>query len=269
MTFAVPWLTNDNPSPFIRPEGIVEHTICSVSGTQPSTWCPEEREEYFTIDQPPLSPEHDLWQEVLIDTWTGLQASPECSEFTRSELVLNVTEEWALNWIRQEEKGRQWARDMGFDEDLIFIPERKCTSEDPHARLEFTGISDGATISETLFEIHFLAEADEGVRWVSLEYDTGSGGVELSGDLQGLSSYTWDLSGVPAGAVTLQLRMENDFGGFAERDIHLNLDPPTPTPTLSPTIKPTETSTQVPPTASPTPTETPTLTPTPSETSTP
>jgi hypothetical protein len=185
--------------------------------------------------------------------------------FTRSELVLNVTEEWAIDWIRQEEKGRQWARDMGFDEDLVFIPERKCTAEDPHPHLEFVGLTDGGTVSVSQFEIHFVAEAEDGVRSVSLEYNTGSGGVMLASDIQG-TSYTWDLTGFPPGEVTLQLRMENDHGGFAERTIHLNLQPPTPTPLPTPTPTPTATPTLL-PTWTPSPTETPSSdTPTPSDT---
>jgi penicillin-binding protein 1C len=278
MTFAVPYLTNGNPTPFTRPEGIIEQTICTVSGTQPSAWCPERREEYFAADQPALSSEHDLWREVLLDTWTGLLASPECTEFTTTKLVLNVTEQWAKNWIYQEDKGRQWARDMGFGDNPTYIPERKCTSSDPHPRLEFTGLSDGAIITSNLFEISFLAEAEDEVSNIRLEYDAGAGWTTLFADPHA-TSYTWDLSAFPAGAVTLRLRMENNHNGYAERTIHLTLQPPTPTPTTTPTATltstatptatltstaaPTRTPTTVPPTGTPTPSPTPTLTPTP------
>jgi penicillin-binding protein 1C len=266
MTYAVPYLTNGNPAPFVRPDGIIEQTICTVSGTQPSKWCPERREEYFAADQPALTPDNDLWQEVLIDTWTGLRSTPECPEFTRTELVLNVTEEWAKNWIRQEEKGQQWARDMGFDDEIIFIPEGKCDADDPHAYLEFLGLSDGATISTSSFEILFRAEADNGVRSVNLSYDPGTGWVTLASNIVG-ASYTWDLSGFPGGEISLKLRMEGDNGGYAERTIRLNLQPPTPTPTETSTPTPTETPTLT-PTGTPTETPTETPTPTPTETST-
>lgn len=265
MTFAVPYLTNGNPTPFIRPEGILEQTICTVSGTQPSLWCPERREEYFFIEQPALTPDNDLWHEVLLDTWTGLLASPECSEFTETKLVLNVTDKWAVKWIRESEKGQKWARDMGFDP-VILLPERKCTASDPRPRLEFLGLADGMTISQSPFEINFVAEADDGFRTIRLEYDPGSGWVLLFSAFDG-SSYIWDLAEIPAGPVTLRLRMESNHNdGYAERTIQVNLLPPTPTPT------PTETPTPT-PTLTPTPTETPTptITPTPtlSETPTP
>jgi penicillin-binding protein 1C len=233
MTYAVPYLTNGSPTAFTRPEGIIEQTICTVSGTQPSQWCPEQRQEYFAEDQPPLSADHDLWREVLLNTWTGLEASPECSQFTETELVLNVTEEWALNWLRQEEKGRQWLRSMGFDDDYLTAPTRKCTASDPHARLEFIGLSDGDIISETLFQINFVAEADDEVSNIRLDYNAGSGWVNLLSG-KNINTYTWDLSAFPGGAVSLRLRMENNHKGYAEGTIQLMLQPPTPTETPTP-----------------------------------
>jgi penicillin-binding protein 1C len=79
MTALVPKLTGGNPSQFNAPPGVVERVICAESGTSPSEWCPKQRSELFAIDQPPLPPEDDLWQRVVIDTWTGLRASSSCS----------------------------------------------------------------------------------------------------------------------------------------------------------------------------------------------
>ncbi|MDW8227424.1 MAG: transglycosylase domain-containing protein [Anaerolineales bacterium] len=261
MTFAVPYLTGGNPTPFIRPDGIIEQTICAISGTQPSPWCPQQREEYFYVEQPALTPDHDLWKEVLLDTWTRLLASPECSEFTETELVLNVTDRWAIKWITETDQGRKWARDMGFDP-LILIPERKCTASDPRPRLEFIGLTNGMTISQSPFEIAFVAQADDGFRASSLDYDAGSGWVQLSSNLL-TSPFVWDLSGMSPGEVTLRLRLESHHNdGYAERTVRVYLLPPTPTPTATPTLTPTMTFT-------PTPSRTPTLTPTSTPTSSP
>jgi len=268
MTYAAPYLTGGYPTPFLRPEGIREQTICTVSGSQPSHWCPEVREEFFTYDEPALSPEHDFWKEVEMDTWTGLMASESCSEFTKDELVLNVTERFAVDWIRSDPDGRNWARDMGFEEDFRLIPDRKCSSSDPQPRLEFIGLRNGDTIAENPFIIRFLAEADDRVRSVSLEANFGYGGRLLVEDPHG-SEYSWDLSEVRPGQVTLTLRMENYTGGFAEVTVDLVLQPPTPTPTPTDTSTPTPTATETPsPTKTNTPTGTPTLTPTPTETPT-
>ncbi|HEX9091525.1 MAG TPA: transglycosylase domain-containing protein, partial [Anaerolineales bacterium] len=43
MKFAVQQLTGGNPTPFVKPSGIVDRVICSVSGTEPSQWCPNQR----------------------------------------------------------------------------------------------------------------------------------------------------------------------------------------------------------------------------------
>ncbi len=162
MEFAVPYLTGGSPTAFVRPEGIRQQTICTISGTQPSRWCPEQREEYFTFNEPPLTPENDLWKEVEIDTWTGLLASESCSDFTIEELVLNVTEKFARDWIRNDEKGQDWARDMGFEDDFLFIPKEKCSASDPHPTLEFIGLRDGDIITESPFIIRFRGRGGGG-----------------------------------------------------------------------------------------------------------
>ncbi len=259
MTFAVPYLTNGKPTPFTRPEGIIEQTICTVSGTQPSPWCPERREEYFYVEQPALTPDHDLWVELLLDTWTGLTATPECSEFTETKLVLNITDKWAIKWVEETDQGRQWARDMGFDP-VIFIPQARCDADDPHAHLEFVGLPDGTTISQSPFPVSFIAQAEDGFSAGRLEYDAGSGWVVLTSDLS-VSPYLWDLSGLTAGQVTLRLHIDSHSGGYAERTIRVNLQPPTPTPTPTETATPTPTMTPT-PSDTPVPSETPTLTPT-------
>jgi penicillin-binding protein 1C len=267
MTFAVPYLTDGLPSIMVRPDGIQEQTICIISGTQPSRWCPERREEYFASDEPALSPESDLWQEVEIDTWTGLRASEECSDFTRTELVLNVRESSAVKWIRDTEDGRNWRRDIGFDDDFLFMPRHTCKASDPQPRLEFLDLAEGDTITTPLFDIRFRAEADDRVRAVSLSYDDGAHRQELSGDVSG-GSFSWDITSIPPGMVELFLRMENHTGGYAETSLRVNLQPPppTPTPTATPSATPTYSPTPEPPTSTPTPSETPTPTETPSQT---
>ncbi len=74
-------LTGGNPTGFSRPEGIIERVICSVSGTEPSKYCPSQRSEYFAADQPPLPVDQDLWEEVTINTWTNKLASGDCPNY--------------------------------------------------------------------------------------------------------------------------------------------------------------------------------------------
>jgi penicillin-binding protein 1C len=288
----IQYLTGGNPTPFVRPNGVVEKVICTVSGTEPSQWCPEQRTEYFASDQPPLPSSQDLWQNLLIDTWTGLRASPACSDFTEEKMALNVSEEWAQNWLRQEPAGQRWAKDMGF-EDIHFAPKRECKADDPRPKLDFAGLKDGQEITDSPLDIFALADATANFRSFRLDYGVSNDPSSWTTLVETSFSpvpepariYTWDLTGVKAKVVTLRLYMKSNNGGYADKRLHLRLELPpptptatrtptssvTPTPTNTPTLTPTLTLTNPPPTFTytPTPSQTPSLTPSQSPTPTP
>ncbi len=283
MTFAINRLTGGNPTPFVRPGGIEDHIICTVSGTQPSQWCPSQREEYFASGQPPLTPDHDLWRKVLVDTWTNLESSPDCADFTDERMSINVTDEGVRNWITQDKQGQQWARDMGFEK-IIFVPDRKCTATDPRPHLQFANLQDSQTISQNILDINIVANATGGFSSWRLEWGAGGDPTDwtsLIGDIgtpvpEPSKVYSWDLTGIPYGQVTLRLYMQSDSGRYAEKKIPLNLSlptstpPPTEIPTPTPSLTPTPTPTNMPtPTPMDTPTPIPTDTPTPTPTDTP
>ncbi len=273
MTYAIDRLTSGNPSPFVRPAGVEEQTICTISGTQPSQWCPSVRQEYFAPGQPPLPADQDLWRQIQVDTWTNLEASPECTDAYIDEIMaINVTEESARKWITQDPAGQQWARDMGFN-NIFFVPDRKCTATDPRPDLRFIGLEDGQTITQNLLDINIVANATSGFQSWRLEWGVGTDSGNLSTLYGNINIpvvtptrvYTWDLSAIPNGLVTLRLYMQGDGNTYADKNIHLTLSLPTPTPTPTPTETASPTPTQ---TYTPTPLETPTETPTPSETPT-
>jgi len=257
MMAGIQQLTGGKPAPFIKPDGIIERTICIVSGTEPSRWCPSTRQEYFEADQPPLPTSADLWRQVQVDTWTELESSPECADLTFQRMAINVTEKWARQWIRQDSQGQQWARDMGF-RDYFFIPDRKCAASDPRPRLQFVGLDDSQTITQTSLDLTIVADATGGFKSYRLDYGLG-GDPSTWVPLVYTTSvpvptptavYTWDLGSLPDGPVTLRLYLTGDkTDSFAEKKIHLNLQLPTPTPAPTATPLPTDTP-------SPTPTET-------------
>ncbi len=267
MTYGINVLTGGHPTPFVIPKGVEQHTICTVSGTQPSQWCPSQREEYFAADQPPLPPEDDLWKKANIDTWTNLEASPECTnDFVDEVMTINVTDDSARNWIRQNEQGQQWARDMGFD-NPVFAPDHKCTAADPRPTLQFTNLADGQTITTNSLDINIVANATGGFQSWRLEWGTDPNNLStLYGDINTpvptpTKVYTWDLSGMTDGTIYLRLYMSGAGGMYADKNVHLNLKLPTPTPTATPTHTLTPTNTPI-PTETPTPEVTPTETPT-------
>ncbi len=272
MTYAINQLTGGNPTPFSMPGGIVQRTICTVSGTQPSKYCPSQREEYFAADQPPLPPEDDLWKDVQIDTWTGLLASPDCTnDYTDEHLAINVTEQWARDWISQNKNGQKWARDMGFT-DNFFVPDRACTASDPRPQLQFAGLQDGQTITTSSLDISIVANATAGFHSWRLDWSSSQNPGKFTNLTPNMTTpvtapsavYTWDLTGMPIGQVTLRLYMQGEGSNYADQNIHLNLIVPTPTPLPTATSTPTPTITPSPlPTNTPTDTLIPTDTPTP------
>ncbi len=278
MQVAIQYLTGGNPTPFMKPNGVVERVICAVSGTEASQWCPNQRMEYFSANQPPLPASQDLWQELLIDSWTGLRASPTCSDHTEKKMALNVSEEWARNWLRQEPKGQAWAREMGFTDEIFYAPERECRENDPRPKLDFVGLKDGQEISASPLDIFAVADATQNFQSFRLEYGLGDDPDTWTILVDDSSSpvtapskiYTWDLADITGDGIILRLYMRSNTGGFADKHVRLrlNLPTPTPTPTLTPTPTPTYTPTAT-QTPTPTPSITPSLTPTPTNTPTP
>jgi membrane carboxypeptidase/penicillin-binding protein PbpC len=286
MEYAVPYLTGNNPSSFVQPAGIVEKVICKASGTEPSEYCTDQRTELFAFDQPPLAKSEDLWKRINLDTWNNYLESPACQGYTSERYVLNVTDEFAKKWINETSQGQNWAKGMGFDDPIIFIPTRVCQQEDPHPNLVFVGLDDNQTIIQNPLELYAVVDATENFQSFYLEYGEGSnpsswmrlvdeGGNKSS---QPQKMLTWDLSDVTPGIITLRLYMKSNNNGYAEKLFRLNVQVPTKTPTSTPTVTVTTTSTSTPTltmtitsSSTPTPTQTPTqtLTQTPTLTSTP
>ena len=271
MTYAIPYLTNNSPSSFIRPPGIVDKVICALSGAEPSEYCPDQRSEIFAQDQLPLPKEDDLWKNAQVDTWTNLSSSPACPGFTAEKYVLNVTDPWAIKWIKEKEAGKAWAEKNGFTSPVIFVPARACKAEDPRPNLVFVGLEDRQTITTSPIDLYAVVNATANFESFYLEYGLGDNpsswmriveqGGAASASPQKL--LTWDVSSMPQGIVTLHLYMKSNNNGYAEKFLRLNLQMPLPTATNTPTVTLTPTVTATPTvTLTPTVTETPTVTPT-------
>jgi penicillin-binding protein 1C len=272
MQSAIQQLTGGNPTPFIKPSGIVDRVICAISGTEPSQWCPNQRSEYFASDQLPSSSSQDLWSKLNFDTWTGLRVSEACKDFTKEEFALNVTDPWAIGWIQNDPQGKTWAEDMGFTDPILFAPPRDCQVNDPHPIIEISLLTEGQTITTSPLDIFAKIDASADFKNYTLSYGLGDNPIDwkpLTENNQPVSQptkiYSWGLNDVPQGVITLKFTINSIRGGYAERKIHLNLLVSTPTPTVTPTITITPTPTI---TATPSPTQYATLTATPTSTHT-
>jgi penicillin-binding protein 1C len=270
MQTAVPYVTHGNPNPFTRPTGIVDKVICSLSGTEPSKWCKGgQRNEIFANDQLPLPASQDLRRQVTLDTWTGLEASTACNDFTEDQTVINVSDPWAQKWFDTKD-GRNWLRDNGFSVPPAYAPGRECRDNDSHPTLDLN-VNEGAVISNSTLAIKGTADATGGFRSWQLEFGFGNNPNNWTTLSQGNQPVrndffiNWDMSNIPNGTIALHLYVTG-ANGYAERFVHFTLQVPTPIPPPTLTPSPTPTDTPVPTVA---PTETPTLTPFPTDTPTP
>ena len=265
MTQAIPTITGGEPTAFERPSGIVDKVVCAISGTEPSQWCPQQRNEIYAADQLPPPSSEDLWKEVNIDTWNGLLASPDCSaDSVEKKLTMNVTDTLVQRWLRKDAAGRAVAQDLGFDRPLYFTPQNQCRSDSPHPTLAIENIKDGDVLAQESININVVANAPDGFSTWKLEIAPGDnpGDGDWSTLFESGDAVTdprdvvsWSLKNTGNGKFSLRLRMENADGGFAQKVVHIEINyiPPTdtPTPVPSPTLTPSPapTFTPEPPTA--------------------
>ncbi len=270
MQQAISYLTGGNPATFVKPDGVVEKVICEVSGAEPSQYCKKQRREVFAADQPPQDANHDLWQDLSIDTWTGLLASPDCNDFTDDKFSLNVADPWAVKWITQDKPGKDWAKANGFKDPIFFSPQRACKADDPHPILEFSSPNDNAHLNSSSVDVVVRADATANFDEYVLEWAEGANPhnrdwEELTRDNHPVHDssqiYTLNMQELPRGPISLRLTIHSTVGTSAELAIVIYNDFPAPTPLPTSTPLPTATTTDTPlPSDTPMPTETPTET---------
>jgi len=281
MEFAVPYITNGAPSPFTRPNGIVDKVVCRLGGSEPSNFCKGEISEIYAFDQLPLPPSQDLARRIGIDLWTGFQASDACDGPNEEEVVLNVTDKWAREWFDTND-GKAWLEDNSLPKNAYYAPERECRADDPQPQIKLE-LNDGEVITSSTLDIKGTAAADEGFKKWVLEYGIGEnpdawmGLSDGDNQVKNGTFYSWNLASIPNGTVTVRLTLIGDKAEVDKR-VRLNLSLPIPTvPTSTPTETPTATPTPTPTaiatsTSTPTqiiiiiPSNTPTATATPSQT---
>lgn len=222
--------TGGTPSSFTRPPGVADYVICSLSGIEPSQWCPEQRTEVFAVDQPPLPKNNDFWTQAVVDTWTNLRASTVCGNFTQETLALNVTDPSAISWIQETDAGQAWAQEMGFSKPITIAPTRQCRADDPNPNLAYVSPHEGDTITTSPLSIIAIANAREWFKDFRLEYglgrdpDTWTLLTEKNLPIkQPEEIYRWDLSEIPDGEITLRLYMDSTEGTYAEKRLHLEV----------------------------------------------
>lgn len=258
MQWSIQHYKDGQPTAFSRPPGIIETTVCSISGTLPSEECPSQKKEIFASDQPPMDKTEDLWQKVKIDAWTGLRSNSACENYEVEKVTLKVTDKWAVKWIKENTAGKEWAESIGFSEPILFYPEKECTGNDPTLKMMFVGLMNNMTITQSPLDISVVISAPANFKEFVLSYGLGdnpsSWDIMLDSKSQYLEPtkiYSLDLTSINAPRITLQLAVQSTTGIWVNQYLRLNI--------LVPTLVPTNTPL---PTETPPPTETPTLFPT-------
>ena len=238
MQSAVPIITNNNPSSFTPTENIVERTICSISGTEPSEKCPETTTEYFAYGEEPLEAKYDLWADAKVDPWTLLGFSEICNQKYEILPVLNVSDENARAWIRGTDQGRDWAASIGFSEPINFSPLEVCSLDAPQAKVEFAFPNQGETIASDSLGVYAIISADKYFDRYKLymgEGDNPDNWTLLKEEKQTYSQpgliHTMELNEMPNGVITLRIVMFSNINTKIETRVTITLSHPTATPT--------------------------------------
>ncbi len=253
---------------FVRPPGVKEHEICAESGARPTEHCSRRKREIFAEDQPPLGEEHDWYQMVGIDTFTGLLANEFCPEQVAEQLMVVIT----------DERGREWAQaHPDYFQGLPLVPLETCAESTDHPQVFIIRPNPGSTVYGIVpvvgtvqlpnfarYEVQYGIGSDpQGWGWIS--------GPHLAQVRDGLLA-EWNTAHLAPGPYTLRITAFSREQGSMEARIQVFVAAPTDTPVPTELPSPTSEATFTPLptfTLTPTPTLVPTIEPSPEPTFTP
>ena len=251
---------------FPRPAGVTEREICKLSGTEPSTQCPERGVEIFVSSNPPMKSDQDWIQQVEIDGNSGLLANEFCRSALMSRTVLFVDR-------IKDPAGQAWMQDWAAQRGIVPAPTAYCTSGDSAPVVAIASPQMGQDVYQWV-EIRGTVDLADFDRY-EITYGMGYNPQAwdwISGPHQALVRDgilgSWNIpQQLTPGPYTIRITAFNKQAARFEARVTVNVLGPTPTPTLEATATPTPTAT---PTVTATPTPTPDLpTPTPTETPSP
>lgn len=273
------------PGEFLVPSGFEVRSICWDDGAEPSDYCKEHsttREDIFPIDITPVPPDQGLYQNIRIDTFTGLRANEFCNDYAEEEFFLAIPNpsrfidvpDFAREWLLNTPEGQAWLTQRGIPPDSFRLdpPDAACDENTPRPEIAIT-FPEPNSAQEERFIVLGTANAPGFSHYI---VDFGLGPDPQGwGEIQGRTSVPVsegalaqaDFSRFAGETITLRLVVFDQSGNSAETRVTFQVEAPTATPTPRPTTTlaptpgtsntPSATSTS-PPTVSPAPTEAPT-----------
>ena len=230
-------VSDQNPTNFPIPSGIVSQTVCAISGTEPSQFCPAYLNDFFAYFQPPLPSSEDLWKKTRINTWTGLIPNEYCASNVIETMTLNVKDIWAQRWILSTPEGNNWVSSLNMpgsfqNQNFFFTPQKSCSPQDSEPAISFTNIVDGMQIQNAAQEIFGIVNASGGIQSISLEFGEGRNPSEWFVITNGIRQPfyypekigTWQLGGIENGEYTLRIYVTSPENTYAEKSVIVNVN---------------------------------------------
>ncbi|HMM25194.1 MAG TPA: transglycosylase domain-containing protein, partial [Pseudoxanthomonas mexicana] len=234
---------------FPPPAGLVQAEVCDDSGARPSSACAGRTHvEIFAAAAPPPDASQDIFQQLEVDTYTGLLANDSCRDEAETRTFLKVNDPTAYTWINNTAEGNQWAAARGVQTPVQPPPTEYCDPNAPRPYVVFSTPIENATVEGTIqlrgaitmpdfnrYEVRFGVSNDPQAFSQPFIVDTNqrSQGESVLGE--------WDTRTVDNGQYTLRLVAIDNFGRSVTRDVHLTVNNAQPTALPTSTLAPTPT----------------------------
>lgn len=244
-------LNGRNPGTFDAPTGVVQDTICQITGTLASanSDCPTRITEIYIQSQPPLSPEAGFVATLNVDSWTGQLANQWCAENVVTDTFANISDPAAVVWLNSNAQGRQILNLLNLPENLQSPPAEECQQGQPLPTVAINFPQENTTLTGNVaitgqvsasnlqrWELQISEVGTENFRSIMPQAATNQ--VPTGGSVL----YEWDSTTVQNGAYILRLAaFSNANGGFIFRDVRVQVQnvlptatpiPPTPVPVV-------------------------------------
>jgi 1A family penicillin-binding protein len=248
-------LAGTPPTPFARPQGVVQAEVCALSGLLPTPQCRENAlpihgtvTDYFVPGVNLPTKDDTMHESVELCKVNGKRATPLVPQNARQTVVFAVF----------PTQYRAWAGAHGYpappsqDCSDVYTGERRVSVVAPRptdqviagARVQVVG---SAYVDDFHHYTLEVGAGDNPTTWATL---TDRRQQAVDNGLLGV----WDTSAAQPGLYTLRLQVSDSFDNVQEGRFQVTISP-APTPTVTPTQRPT--SPPTPPTVAATPTRAP------------
>ncbi|GAB5492892.1 MAG: PBP1A family penicillin-binding protein [Phototrophicaceae bacterium] len=206
---------NHQPATWSRPAGIVERSICDMSGLLPSTNgdCPRHNEIFHSSIVP--TQEDIYWQTVEVSSQTGLLASSSTPDYLVVEQRYFIPPSSALEWWQTNNQvlpptDYDTSVPLALSDTLIFAPQ-----ELDYLRGEVEIFGSVNVDNLQFYQVRY----GEGIRpteWIII-------GEPQTTFTDNVSLGTWDTSGL-SGSYTVQISVQNTDGSIDSAGVNVIVD---------------------------------------------